>query len=65
MDEHTKSENDPYLNKYVTPQFATMAQRTAMPQGHLGTLPQSVRETQSAKRYLLDKKRITKFRGPW
>lgn len=64
MDEHTKSENGPYLNKYVT-QFDSMAQRTAVTQGHLGTLPQSVRETQSAKMYLLDKKRITKFRGPW
>lgn len=65
MDELTHSEYGPYLNKYVTSQLDSMAQRTAVAQCHPGTLLESVGEPQSAKRYMLDKKRITNFRGPW
>lgn len=65
MDEHAHSVYAPYLNQYVTYQLDSMAQGAAVAQCHLGTLLLSVGEPQSAKRYMLDKKRITKFRGPW
>lgn len=57
MDEHAHNAYGPYLNKYVTSQLESRAQRTAVAQCHLGT--------KAREKKMLQKGRITKFRGPW
>lgn len=58
MDECSHREYGPYLNKYVTSQLDSMAQRTTVAQCHLGTLLQSVGEPKSVKRCMLERKEL-------
>lgn len=58
MDEHAHNEYGPYLNKYVTSQLDSRAQRAAVAQCHLGTLLQSVGVPQSAKNICYTRKEL-------